>query len=192
MELAERFYRSVWSLEDSPLLEGLVQATTYRRLKTGEAVVRVGDPQAYVFFLLSGIVRGCFIGADGQEITDCIRFRHGDALTSCLPFDKLSPLCIEALVESEVLALPTTALIELFRFPELVGIYNHYLQEALENHWNVKVALYQYSARERYLWFLREYPGVLGKVQHQHIASFLGITPVTLSRLRRTIQEEMF
>lgn len=190
MEWKERFYRSDWKLRDGPLLDGLVKATTHRRLQKGEQVIQIGDPQSHVYFLLDGILRGYFIGADGQEVTDCIRFRRGDALTSCLPFEQPSPLSIQALVESEVLVLPTAALIELFQFPELVGIYNQYLQKALENHWRVKVALYQYTARERYLWFLREYPGVLGKINHKCIASFLGITPVTLSRLRKNLREE--
>lgn len=57
----------------------------------------------------------------------------------------------------------------------------------------MKVVLYQQSAAERYQWFLNAYPGLIDQVKHKHIASFLGMSPVTLSRLRsvnRTEEQE--
>ena len=42
------------------------------------------------------------------------------------------------------------------------------------------------SAPERYDWFLENYPGLIDRVQHRRIASFLCMTPVSLSRIRRT------
>ena len=50
--------------------------------------------------------------------------------------------------------------------------------------------LSSYSAMQRYQWFLEEYPGIIHRVSHKYIASFLGMTPVTLSRLRKTLREE--
>lgn len=46
------------------------------------------------------------------------------------------------------------------------------------------------SASERYRWFLSNYPGLIDRVPHRHIASFLNMTPVTLSRLRRAEREK--
>ena len=43
---------------------------------------------------------------------------------------------------------------------------------------------------ERYQWFLARYPGLISTVNNKHIASFLGMTPVTLSRLRRQVREQ--
>ena len=45
--------------------------------------------------------------------------------------------------------------------------------------------MYQYNAQERYEWFLKKYPGVIDLISHKYIASFLGMNPVTLSRLRK-------
>ena len=42
------------------------------------------------------------------------------------------------------------------------------------------------SAPERYDWFLENYPGLIDRIQHRRIASFLCMTPVSLSRIRRT------
>ena len=41
----------------------------------------------------------------------------------------------------------------------------------------------------RYQWFLKKYPGLIDEVSNKHIASFLGMTPVTLSRLRQKLKE---
>ena len=46
------------------------------------------------------------------------------------------------------------------------------------------------TAMQRYQWFLEAYPGFIDKVSNKHIASFLGMTPVTLSRLRRVLREK--
>jgi CRP-like cAMP-binding protein len=41
------------------------------------------------------------------------------------------------------------------------------------------------NADQRYRWFCKEYPELLERIPQYHIASFLGITPVSLSRLRK-------
>lgn len=46
------------------------------------------------------------------------------------------------------------------------------------------------SATERYIAFQKEYWEIKGRVSKHHIASYLGITPESLSRIRRTIKEE--
>ena len=74
--------------------------------------------------------------------------------------------------------------------PELMEIYNFFLRKALARHWEGKILMHQCAAMERYQWFLREYPGLINAVSNKHIASFLGMTPVTLSRLRRKLREE--
>ena len=50
--------------------------------------------------------------------------------------------------------------------------------------------LYRTTAMERYEWFLNYYPGLIDVVPHKYIASFLDMTPVTLSRLRKTMHKE--
>lgn len=62
--------------------------------------------------------------------------------------------------------------------------YVQFLSRALRRHWESKMILSQYSAKDRYRWFLGKYPGVIDMVNHHYVASFLGMTPVTLSRIR--------
>ena len=68
-------------------------------------------------------------------------------------------------------------------------LYSGFLMDALRRLWEVKAAMYQYDAMERYRWFMQAYPNLCSHVSGKHIASFLGMTQVTLSRLRRTLRE---
>ncbi len=70
---------------------------------------------------------------------------------------------------------------------KLLWIYNELLQAALRSHWEMKTMICQHTAMERYQWFLQAYPGLVKKVNGKHIASFLGMNPVTLSRLKHAL-----
>ena len=59
-------------------------------------------------------------------------------------------------------------------------------------HWDIKRAVSQKTARERYVWFLKAYPGVIDLIPHRYIASYLGMTPITLSRVRNENQASLF
>ncbi|MDO4287394.1 MAG: hypothetical protein Q4C40_06695 [Eubacteriales bacterium] len=47
----------------------------------------------------------------------------------------------------------------------------------------------RYSAPQRYQWFLEEYPEVINLVKKKYIASFLNLTPQTLSLQRKNVKE---
>ena len=75
------------------------------------------------------------------------------------------------------------------RFSELTEVYNRLLMAALDRHWEIKMLLYRCTAMERYQWFMSHYADIASIVSNRYIASFLGMTPVTLSRLRRKLRE---
>ena len=98
---------------------------------------------------------------------------------------------LEAMVDSEVLMIPVTVVEPMLQGSlELLRMYNRYLVSALEYHWETKMLLYRCTAMERYRWFLSRYPGLIDSISNKHIASFLGMTPVTLSRLRRQLRSQ--
>ncbi len=128
---------------------------------------------------------------DGKEVTDCFSFRCGEtAIPTCrLELNIPLPMTIEALEDSLFFCLPMASVLRLRQdyFEIVVTFYNKMLVHALEEHQKMKQILNQYTALQKYQWFLEEYPGLIDKVNGKHIASFLGITPITLSRIRRAI-----
>ena len=189
---ADDFYRNVFHLKDENLIQELVNATEIRHLKKGEFVVRIGEVQNDVYFLETGIARGYFLDVNGKDVTDCFAFRCGTAAVSFgqLELNVQSSLSIEVLEDAKFFCIPIFSLIELQKsYFEIMFLYNQLLVKALNEHWKLKRVLNQFTAIQRYQWFLREYPGLIYKVKNKYVASFLGMTPVTMSRLRKMLKE---
>lgn len=185
-----QFYHETLHVEDPDLLEGLISITNIMYLDKGELLVRQGDRQTDFLFLVSGIFRGYYLDVNGKEVTDCIGFKSGTPAMSSAIDNAISPISIEAVVESVFLRIDGAKLIPLIeRSPLLLKIYNEVLQTAMQIHWALKVTVTQRTALERYQWFLENYPGLIDQVSNKHIASYLGMTPVTLSRMRRMMRE---
>lgn len=184
------FFVKRFGFQDSELVNSLASAAAVERVKQGEMLVRVGELPTSVIFLIEGIVRGYIVDEAGREMTDCFAFEQGDVLVGCNGFNGPSLINFEALTDCSILRVPCAALMQMLQtYPEMLLAYSNSLSEALNRHWQIKRVLYQ-PAMQRYLWFLKSYPGLIDVICNKHIASFLGITPVSLSRLRRILRED--
>ena len=185
------FYRDALGVRDPQLLTMLEENSHVVQVDKGQKVLDFGEICTEILFLASGIFRGYFLDARGRDVTDCFGVLPGMPALPCSGFEKPSPICIEVLEDSEFVAIPIRALLpHLTASMELMSIYNMLLQESLKEHWENKIALGQYSAAERYQWFLKSYPGLIDRVPHRDVASFLGMTPVSLSRIRRELRDK--
>lgn len=191
MDNIEYFFREHMHLIDEELIAAVTEASTIRQLEKNELLMRQGVKPEGFCFVVSGLLRGYYIGYDGSEITDCFGFQYGAA---AMPFGDVaqpSPIYIEALEKSEILIIPAALVQELIKSKvEVVHIYNQLLINGAAEHWEIKMALYQYSATQRYQWFCERYEGLIDRIPHKYVASFLGMTPVSLSRLRRNLKTD--
>lgn len=140
----------------------------------------------------TGIARGYFLDVTSKDVTDCFGFRCGTAAVSFgqLELNVPSPMTIEMLENCNFFCIPVSVVIRLTKYyEEAMMLYNQLLITAMKEQWKLKRVLNSYTAVRQYQWFLEKYPGLIGKVTNKYIASILGITPVTLSRLRKTIRE---
>lgn len=102
-------------------------------------------------------------------------------------FTQPGSITLEALTDCEVVCLPLAAVGELLeRYPALAELKFHLVLFSAEVHRKLKIATYQYTAAQRYEWFLQEYPGLIDQISHKYIASLLNMTPVTLSKIRNS------
>ena len=180
-------------MEDPKLLEESVNASTVYSVKRGDYLIKSGDPLTYISFLYSdGVMRHFMISADGKEITDCFAIKRGQILWASRTLnDTVAIVTIEALTDAEVIKIPITEAFRLHKkYPELLDLEVRLSFESVDIHWNLKKIHFQYSAMERYCWFLENYPGLIDQINNKYIASFLDMTPVTLSRIRRKLREE--
>ncbi len=148
----------------------------------------MGEKEQNVRFLIRGKIWGYMYNNAGQEITICFVTDPGDVIygSEYLGAEE-SEIALETITECEVFTMPMEILLNLQNeYPEIAALYLQIMVKRLQYHWKTKKMLYLKSAAERYEWFLEEYPGLIDQVSHGKIASFLNITPVTLSRVRNS------
>lgn len=183
-------FAGVLHLTNKQLIQELTLASTPLHLEPGAFLIREGDKPVFVPFLLQGIVRGFLFDVNGREITDCFAVQPGIPVMTAADLRMPSPLYLEAAVPCDFLTVPVLEIQRLLgQYSELQQLYNQLLIDSFTMHWEIKLTLCRSTAMQKYQWFLGKYPGLIDQVSHKYVASFLGITPVTLSRLRRALHE---
>lgn len=185
-EVVETMYRDVYQVSDPILLKQLVDASHEWQVSKKCTLLHTGGIPEYLFFLIKGVVRGFFLDREGKDITDCLFSNFGSAIWPSMSLNDAARINLEAISDCIVLKLSVADIQRLIpQFPEMMMIYNRLLEHSLFYHWELKTMMYQCTAQERYEWFLKKYPGIIDQISHKYIASFLGMNPVTLSRLRK-------
>lgn len=172
--------------------EPLFQIASARTLQKGEHLTE--DDRQKILFLMSGLLRGYVIDKNGEEVTDCFMRRYAEACTvdlTVVGFKSEMTIHVEAIEGTRLICFDTYDVIPMLsRSPELLFVVNRSMAQNYIDLWNHKMILYRTTAMERYEWFLSYYPGLIDVVPQKYIASFLNMTPVTLSRLRKTMHKE--
>lgn len=159
-----------------------------RHLKKGECLYYGGEDSTNLYFLISGILRGFTVSAGGKEYTECILHKYGHAHIGMIGMDNHQEFKLnknlEALTEADLIYFDVRPIIkELPNSIEFLRVYVKKLEESYAQMWEVR-AIMRESAQARYAWFQRTYPELQNIMQLKDVATFLGITPVTLSRIR--------
>lgn len=185
----QNFYTETLKISDTQLVLTLAENSQIKVIKKGDILQHIGSISTELYFLMKGLLRGFLLDAKGREVTDCFVYARGIPVVSSIDLGEPSLIYIEALEDSELIAIPFSIVLPLMgNNLELISLYNRLLSNSLKMHWENKTALVQYIAAERYQWFLENYPGLIERVNHRYIASFLGMTPVSLSRVRSNLK----
>lgn len=159
-------------------------------LKKNDILIRIGDKSNYIFFVVSGILRDYYIDDDGNDITRFFSYEGGICNGESLISNEPSAVCTEALEDCVLLRCMVSDLNKIIASgSEAAKAYIWLLENSLaykirrENSFLIK------SATERYIDFKRDNPNLEKRVNQKYIASYLGITPVSLSRIRRALKE---
>ena len=163
-------------LEDTDLAASLADASRLFSCKKRQLVAKPDACSDWIPFLVSGVIRGYLTDEKGRDITDCFLYRPGEAVLSLSILTASFPINFEAVTDCVLLSIPTQ-------------LYSSYLLEKLKLERELKLLLGISSAMERYQWFLRRYPELADVVSIKHIASFLCMSPVSLSRLRGQLRK---
>lgn len=172
--------------------ELLVPYLGVRTLQKNEFFIQEGKRELNVGFVTEGMFRQ-FYTKDGEEKTTYFFFENHfiSSYISCIT-GKPSLVTIEALSDSAFISFPYRALLELFeknmawqKFGRLIA---EYLTAGLEER---MVSLLLQSPEERYVDLLNSTKNkILERVPQHYVANYLGITPVSMSRIRNRLSKK--
>ena len=140
-----------------------------------------------LYFVETGLGRSYYLKKDGKEITQWF-FAEGKPMSSVESFFQQTPSLyyLEILEDSIVHSISKEKLDLLFKKYHRVEKFGRILStEMLTKVVNKLNAVQFQTARERYDYMLKEFPDISNRVPLGNIASYLGMTQETLSRIRR-------
>tara|TARA_R110002049_G_scaffold177923_1_gene345153 strand:- start:132 stop:719 length:588 start_codon:yes stop_codon:yes gene_type:complete len=174
------------SLKD---IQVLLKASKNGSFSKKELLINEGSKRNDVFYIKSGLVRCFNINGKGEEITLKLIPEHQVfANVDLILFSQASRFFYEALENTEVFFIDYDVLQDLVsRNPKLEANRKYVLQRLLKESMERVESFVLLTPEERYLRFVKDYPGITKRVQDKYIANVLGITPVSLSRIRKRI-----
>jgi CRP-like cAMP-binding protein len=158
---------------------------SYLKLKKGEILTKRGDVEDYVYYIVKGSVR-IYCQLKDKEISTNFRFedQFTSSISSFLTRQK-SQYTICTMAPSEFLRFNHTQLYSLYdNFVELNALGRVLIENLLVEKRQRELDFLTLTADERYVKLLNEQPKYALELPMKHVASFLGITPQSLSRIR--------
>ncbi|WP_162620620.1 Crp/Fnr family transcriptional regulator [Limimaricola cinnabarinus] len=173
-------------LPDMACSDDFSSAWKRQRLIKGAHLTRQEQSATDEFILLEGCLASSICDQDGKEI--CVSFYVGPCVVTpniARTRNGLSLVSIVAMTDSALARIDSEVLSNWMILAEPVRNWaNGILREALSRKVDREWCLAALSGAERLTWFRRAYPGYEDIFPHRLIASYLGVTPVTMSRLR--------
>jgi CRP-like cAMP-binding protein len=172
--------------------ELIAEVLTVRKVKKRKTLLNRGEISGYLFFVQNGALRSFTVGQDGNEHVMQFAF-EGHWVSDLSSFITQTPgeIVIEAIEDSEVLLLPHHELeVLLDKIPALEKFFRQLYQRAyvgLQKRVNMREST---PAKERYKELIAKHPNIARRVPLLYIASYLGITAESLSRVRGTMANE--
>lgn len=157
-----------------------------RRLKKGEYLIQQDMVSDEIAYIKSGVLRSFYINDNGDEITNCITF-EGELMSAYASFITQLPAedSIQALFDTELIVIKKKDLEKLFEQSNEWQKIGRLLAEMQYVDLEKRIASFQKeSGSQRYETMLKRYPNYIKYIPLRHLASFLGVTPRHLSRIR--------
>ncbi len=155
-------------------------------------LITKGQHTKDIFIVRKGCLRLCF-DDEGKDITMAFFFENR-AVTSLHTYRgtvKTSKLSIESIEPTDLYIIKEEDALKLYQEMEEVKEYLlEYVMERFDAYLTLFLSRIKDSPEERYLNLIKEQPDLINRIPQHYIASYLGITPVSLSRIRNRVWKE--
>lgn len=175
---------------DDEVYDSVIEFSEFKVYSKGKLLAGIGDKVTYAGIVMSGLVRSYYIDGDGNDITQFFSkegsFCMDEGLMGYAEIIKMW----EAIEESTVMLFDVKKMKELiFSSGELKTIWIQILESGMRYKMYREGGFLTENATERYLKFRKNYSDLSGRVQQRYIATYLGIKPESLSRIRNLLKD---
>jgi len=177
------------SLKD---IQELLEAAQVKKFEKKSLLIEEGSHKNELFLIKKGLVRCVHINEKGDDIT----FQLIPENMIVANFDKIlygqqSRFNFEAFEATHTLSLDYDHMQSIFESNhKFESNRKFFFQKILRNLLSRVESFVLFSPEQRYLNFINDFPELLHRVPDKHIAHVLGITPVSLSRIRKRIADK--
>ena len=173
---------------DAAELDNIAGRFKKRKVEKNNFLLQQGDVCADLMFVQEGCLR-LFYVADDIEVSVWFAFKNSSAIDiSSFISEQPSAYFLQAIEDSEVLYLPKAELNALYQtHPKMQEMMRRFWEDAVLTLIGRFTALQRDSAAQRYLDLLNK-PPYIQKIPQKYLASFIGVTPTSLSRIRKNIR----
>jgi CRP-like cAMP-binding protein len=187
--IIEIFKTISFSQKEIILVESKIEKLTFKK---GVTLLEVGKRVDHQYFICSGCLRTYFIDNSGKEHT--IQFAIKDwwisDYTAFFTATK-AIMTIDCIQDAMVYKISKEDMEILYiEIPQLETFFRKKMEGAFSSFQKRILGSLSQSAKERYTSFIRTYPNIEQSVKNYHIASYLGITTESLSRIRKEIAQK--
>lgn len=169
--------------------QALAAKVTSKKIRRRQYLLQDGDICRHYNFVLNGCLRMYLVDEKGTE--HVLQFATDDgwiADIGSLHTDQPSRFCIDALEPTEVLRIAKEDLIDLYvKHPAFDRYFRVLTENAFVGMQQRVMQNISSTAEARYLHFLEKYPHLFNRIPLVQIASFIGVTPEFLSKIRRNL-----
>ena len=182
--------------EKAPLREADKQSIAgyfvRKRLRKRQFLLQEGEVCRNLAFVAHGLLKSYTLDANGQEHISLFAWEGWwvSDFKSFL-FEEQAILSIDALEPTEVLLIDRANYERLLlEVPAMERYFRILYQNSLVTKDRRLIVSNTYTAREKYLQLITTYPHIAQRVPQHLLASYLGLTPETVSRIKRELREE--
>lgn len=188
-ELLIRHFSSI-----TPLLpeegEAIERSSVIKAYKKGEHLIRAGQVSPNTFFVFKGLLRQYRL-QEGEELTTQF-FTEGQWVVPALESEQNEALeNLVALEDCHVVVGNEKKAEQLFKaFPRLERIARTVMEQVYTEQVSRISHYLSDSPEQRYLRLVKQHPDLIQRVAQYHIASYIGVKPESLSRIKKRIQRQ--
>lgn len=172
-------------------LEACYEICSSSQVKKGDFITKADEAFEQEILVLKGVIRGFYLTYEGEEFNAA--FYTDQSIVSpwfTRTHQGISLINLQAMEDTEV-AFMHQKTFENARYshPGLREYGYRVVEADLLQRAQREILMATKSARERYLAFQEQFPGLENRISQYHIASYLGITPISLSRIRAELMK---